>query len=265
MGSFAKSLFKLLFGWFEGLASNVWKTVSAPVNNGNVSIFGSYWLPLLILLCLVGITIDLLVYMIRWKPHWVWKSSLGRLLGKERMPLDNDESSELLMNNQDKQIQEQQFTSQTKNKDNIDFERWIDKTDTEKTDTVPDPYSAYRKPEVSGVYNQNSNGNTSAAPSANRVTNGRIRRTERKTIATDSDVWKIRSRNREEGLSQRERFSRAIRNQKNRDRELTVYSEDRPDRVMHVPAPAIDRKEAYRDPVYPPKWNQNNTIGDEKE
>jgi hypothetical protein len=42
------------------------------------------WLLLVILLCLGGVLVDLVVYLLRWQPYRVWRSFLRRIRGLDR-------------------------------------------------------------------------------------------------------------------------------------------------------------------------------------
>ena len=83
MGQFANTLFSALLGWVQSVAAELWGLVT----NADVSVWMAWildnWLPLVILLCLGGVVLDFVVYLIRWQPYRVWGSFLHRLTGKE--------------------------------------------------------------------------------------------------------------------------------------------------------------------------------------
>ena len=78
MGQFANMLFGALLGWVQTAASWLWGLVT----NTNVSAWLRWlldnWLPLTLLLCIAGLVIDLLVYLLRWQPFRVWRSFFSR-------------------------------------------------------------------------------------------------------------------------------------------------------------------------------------------
>lgn len=89
MGSFAGSIFQLLLGWVSTAASWLWSAVSGIGANGWFAWLLDNWLLLVILLCLGGVAVDLVVYLIRWQPYRVWRSFLRRIRG-----LDGDDWAE---------------------------------------------------------------------------------------------------------------------------------------------------------------------------
>lgn len=83
MGAFANTLFSALLGWVQTAAAGLWGLVT----NTDVSAWFRWlldnWLPLTILLCLGGIVIDFIVYLIRWQPYRVWGGFLRRMTAKD--------------------------------------------------------------------------------------------------------------------------------------------------------------------------------------
>lgn len=82
MGQFANTLFTGLLGWAQVVVSDLWRLITG----SNVSAWLRWlldnWLPLTLLLCVAGLVIDLLVYIIRWQPYRVWGGMLRRLWGR---------------------------------------------------------------------------------------------------------------------------------------------------------------------------------------
>lgn len=83
MGQFAGTLFRVLLGWVQTAASWLWGLVT----NTDVSAWMRWlldnWLPLTVLLCIGGVVIDFIVYLIRWQPYRVWGRFLRRASGGE--------------------------------------------------------------------------------------------------------------------------------------------------------------------------------------
>lgn len=82
MGSFISALFNLLLGWIRGAAQWLWSMVTSDSSGGLLGWAMRNWLPLVILLCIFGIVVDFLVYLIRWQPYRVWGSFFTRFLPK---------------------------------------------------------------------------------------------------------------------------------------------------------------------------------------
>lgn len=70
---YSGALVNLMLGWLKGLASWVLKLFNLAGSGGSPLLWLSRnWLKLLILCMIVGILMDWLVWMIRWRPYWVW-------------------------------------------------------------------------------------------------------------------------------------------------------------------------------------------------
>lgn len=74
-----------MLGWLKGLANWVLRlfNLAGSTNGSPLLWLSENWLKLLILLILVGIGVDVLVWLIRWRPYWVW-------FRKERVIINDD-------------------------------------------------------------------------------------------------------------------------------------------------------------------------------
>ena len=79
MGSFANALFSVLLGWIQGTVSWLWNLIASADAGAWMNWVMNNWLPLLVLLCVAGLAVDLLVYLVRWQPYRVWRSFLSRM------------------------------------------------------------------------------------------------------------------------------------------------------------------------------------------
>ena len=83
MGQFANTLFSALLGWVQSAAAEVWNLVT----NADVSLWLRWlldnWLPLTLMLCVGGVVVDFIVYIIRWQPYRMWGRALHRLKSKD--------------------------------------------------------------------------------------------------------------------------------------------------------------------------------------
>ena len=83
MGNFANTLFSVLLGWVQSMVSWLWQLGGSDGAGGFMAWVLDNWLLLVILLCAVGVIIDLVVYLLRWQPYRVWRSFWRRLSGEE--------------------------------------------------------------------------------------------------------------------------------------------------------------------------------------
>ena len=69
---YTNAIVDAMLGWLKGLASWVLKLFNLSVGFSPLRFLANNWLKLLIVLLVIGVTVDLLVWLIRWRPHWVW-------------------------------------------------------------------------------------------------------------------------------------------------------------------------------------------------
>ncbi len=93
---YANAVVNVMLGWLKGLANWVLKLFNLAGSGGNPLLWLSEnWLKLLIVLLIAGVAIDWLVWMIRWRPYWVWFKKKRIIVNDERMlrgeELDEDD------------------------------------------------------------------------------------------------------------------------------------------------------------------------------
>ena len=69
---YANAIVNAMLGWLKGLASWVLRLFNLSGGFSPLKFLADNWLKLLIVLLVVGVALDLLVWLIRWRPHWVW-------------------------------------------------------------------------------------------------------------------------------------------------------------------------------------------------
>lgn len=67
MGSFANSLFGLMLGWLQTAVSAVWTAFTSENGNSLFNWIGEKWILIAGVLCAIGLSADLCVYVLRWK------------------------------------------------------------------------------------------------------------------------------------------------------------------------------------------------------
>jgi len=83
--AYTNALVNLTLGWLKGLANWVLKLFNLAGSGGSPLLWLSEnWLKLLILLLIVGVVVDWLVWMIRWRPYWVWFRKKRIVVNDER-------------------------------------------------------------------------------------------------------------------------------------------------------------------------------------
>ena len=83
MGSFANTVFSLLLGWLQTVASMIWNSLTEKDNESIFQFIGRNWILITLILCLAGLVIDFAVYLFRWEPYKVWMSFWKKISSKE--------------------------------------------------------------------------------------------------------------------------------------------------------------------------------------
>lgn len=71
---FAESLVEVMLSWMRWLTSWFWNIVnSGSISGGGfLQWFSNNWISLAVFLIIVGAIVDWIIWMIRWRPHWLW-------------------------------------------------------------------------------------------------------------------------------------------------------------------------------------------------
>ena len=92
MGSFANTLFMLLFGWVQPLVAGIWGALTGGSGESFLTFIGKNWIVIVLGLCIAGLVIDFGVYLTRWRPYRVW-ASFFRKLKRSRLEADDTVSA----------------------------------------------------------------------------------------------------------------------------------------------------------------------------
>ena len=74
MTAYSTAIVDGMLGWLKGLANWVLRLFNLAGSGGESPLLwlSKHWLSLLVVLMIVGVAGDILVWLIRWRPHWVW-------------------------------------------------------------------------------------------------------------------------------------------------------------------------------------------------
>ena len=91
MGSFANTLFTIMLGWLQTAAASIWAAFTSENGSTFFQWIGRNWIILAIVLCGIGLIVDLGIYLLRWRPIQVWKSYFNRLRHRDEETEDPEE------------------------------------------------------------------------------------------------------------------------------------------------------------------------------
>jgi len=70
---FAESLVEIMLSWMRWLTSWFWNIINSGSTGGGFwAWFADSWKSLAVFLIIIGFIVDWLVWMIRWRPYWLW-------------------------------------------------------------------------------------------------------------------------------------------------------------------------------------------------
>ncbi|MDO5436244.1 MAG: hypothetical protein Q4G19_07725 [Clostridia bacterium] len=92
MGSLVTSIFTFMLGWVR--SSAVWLRNLLDGNSSTGSQWlGEHWIFVFIALCVIGALIDLAVYLARWQPFRVWRSTIARIRNRGNKADETEEKA----------------------------------------------------------------------------------------------------------------------------------------------------------------------------
>ncbi|MDO4739968.1 MAG: hypothetical protein Q4A66_04805 [Eubacteriales bacterium] len=86
---YADVLITLMLGWIRGLTDWIWRLISLGDGSAGRSFLGWFsanWFRLVLVLVIVGVVVDWLVWLIRWRPYWLWFGKKRRVLDDTKEP-----------------------------------------------------------------------------------------------------------------------------------------------------------------------------------
>ena len=226
MGSFANGVFTMLLGWVSGVARFVWNLFSSEGGGGLWQWIGKHWIPLVGILCGIGLVFDLVVYVFRWEPFRVWRTPWSRRAREKQMNREAEKAE------RQAQIREQRWNDPASETIIRESERQPELSRWETQIEIEEP--APQEPDL-------------VTPAGYRV-------------PADSP-YRPPAREREEGG--RMRGVAPVTRRRRRLNVATLLSDAEEDLTAYQkPETIIDRHQAYHEPVYPRRWRNNEDEDD---
>jgi hypothetical protein len=79
MRGFTQTLVNTMFGWIRILVEGIWDLLFSNETKTWLQWVADNWMTLVVFLCFCGVVLDYLVWFLRWRPYYVWASSLRRM------------------------------------------------------------------------------------------------------------------------------------------------------------------------------------------
>ena len=84
MNLIADRLFALMLGWTNSLFNGIWNMLTND-RAGFAGFLQRFWIPIILVLLIFGTLTDYIIWLIRWRPYYVWSAWFRRLSSKRRM------------------------------------------------------------------------------------------------------------------------------------------------------------------------------------
>ena len=103
ISGYSEAIVDTMLGWLKGLANWVLRLFNLAGSTGGSPLLwlSQNWLKLLIFLMVVGISVDILVWLVRWRPHWVWFRKTRVIVNDDRFFNEADIQEQLHLDDDD--------------------------------------------------------------------------------------------------------------------------------------------------------------------
>ena len=222
MGSFANTVFSIMLGWLQTLASMLWSAMAGKEGGSLLQFIGKNWIRIAVILCAAGLAADFAVYLFRWAPYKVWRTFWNRIKNN-RKPEPAEEYG-------------MQSASRPENREHV-------------------PHRYFARQENSEKQNSAYNGPAENSAAADTAEQDDLRRWKTEDAESEKEIPAEITR-----AGYAVPADSPYRNPDSRGRRrrfrVSLLGDSRDEGEIHyfAPRPMIDKKDAYNAPVYPEKW-----------
>ena len=230
MGSFANTVFSILLGWLQGLIAMIWSALTSKGGDTFLQFIAHNWVYIAAFLCAIGVAADFVVYLFRWEPYKVWRTTWNRKRNRKQAEETGDSPDGVPLPEEMCQTAEQKTNGREA----------YEEDGKEKPEILPE--------ETDDLYRwreHESDEPETAIPA--EVTKAGY------TVPADSPYRRPESRG-----DVQARRRRRIR--------INLLGDNDEEEYHYItPEPIVDQRDAYYAPVYPKNWNSGETDNGEKE
>lgn len=252
MGSFANSLFKIMLGWLQAVVSSVWYAFTSKDGSLIFNWIGRNWILIAGILCIIGLAVDLVVYILRWRPFRKWRPFFtkgGETDNEQKLTEDLSSDSAIPEGKNARYRQyaatQQVIMSRNFSRQNPDLSQW----EAEKKD----PETVFSKPAEEQTMITNAG---YIVP-----TDSPYRRPAEKQSVNETSVHPTPT-----VIADEKQEDKPVSLAPRRRRRISVselFSDPEEElRSFDAPQHIIDSRKAYREPVYPRGWNKSEDKGE---
>ena len=78
MNGFTNAILSLLLGWLRSLFNTVWALLGSESSGTALNFLRENWKMIFLVMCVGGYLVDRIIYLIRWRPYYVWSARRQR-------------------------------------------------------------------------------------------------------------------------------------------------------------------------------------------
>lgn len=93
MNGFTNTILTLLLSWLKALINNIWRVLRSENGGAFYQFLCANWKGIVAVLLVGGVVADAIIYLIRWRPYYVWSSKLGRLHRSKQAEVQSPEEA----------------------------------------------------------------------------------------------------------------------------------------------------------------------------
>ena len=92
ISGYSSAIVDIMLGWLKGFANWVLRlfNLAGSVRVSPLLWLSHNWLKLLVFFIIIGVAADILVWLVRWRPHWVWFRKERVIVNDDKFFVDED-------------------------------------------------------------------------------------------------------------------------------------------------------------------------------
>ncbi len=87
MNGLTNTFLSVLLGWLRSLFNAVWALLGSDGGGSAIGFLRSQWKTVFLVLCVGGFVVDRVIYLIRWRPYYIWTSKRRARRKNRRSPM----------------------------------------------------------------------------------------------------------------------------------------------------------------------------------
>lgn len=90
MNGFANAILTIMLGWLRSLLAAAWTLLGSESGGAFMTFLRGNWKLLFLILCVGGFVVDRVIYLLRWRPYYVWQARRQRRRQRWAQPSEDE-------------------------------------------------------------------------------------------------------------------------------------------------------------------------------